>query len=198
MECSLLSWERADAGEWTVSNGWYSCSTCHSTAWQEPPPTHGQLLYFWHPMMFFIFESALVNSYILYQTTREKAGLTVDYTASKFRESVAVSLASQWEGMGCCFRSEEVSPTKTVRESTFHGIRRKVDVNSDYGDRYSAPDKHVSYLAKIPNKDGSTLVRRQLICSHCRESRTTQWCRLCLAPLCSITCWVMFHTDPEL
>ena len=149
-------------------------------------------------MMFFIFESALVNSYILYQTTRKKAGLTVDYTASKFRESVAVSLASQWEGMGCCFRSEEVSPTKTVRESTFHGIRRKVDVNSDYGDRYSAPDKHVSYLAKIPNKDGSTLVRRQLICSHCRESRTTQWCRLCLAPLCSITCWVMFHTDPEL
>ena len=34
---------------------------------------------FWHPMMWFIFESALVNLWVLYKCIREKAGLQVQY-----------------------------------------------------------------------------------------------------------------------
>jgi hypothetical protein len=56
-------------------------------------------------MMWFIFESALVNAWVLYKCTREKANLPPQYTHLEFRVSIALTLAAEWEDMGCVIRT---------------------------------------------------------------------------------------------
>jgi hypothetical protein len=51
--------------------------------------------------MWFIFESALVNSWVLYKTTFEAAGKEVPFSHFQFRKAVALGLAKEWEDMGC-------------------------------------------------------------------------------------------------
>lgn len=55
---------------------------------------------FWHPMMWFIIESSLVNAWVLYRATREKAGLPLQYDHFSFRRAIALALAAEWEDMG--------------------------------------------------------------------------------------------------
>jgi hypothetical protein len=64
---------------------------------------------FWHVMLWFILESALVNAYVLYKLTRQLANLEIQYSHFQFRVAVARALAQEWEGMGCVFQ-----PTKGV------------------------------------------------------------------------------------
>jgi hypothetical protein len=56
---------------------------------------------FWHVMLWFIIESALVNAYILYKTTRECALLDLEYSHLEFCIAVVLALVSEWESMGC-------------------------------------------------------------------------------------------------
>ena len=61
---------------------------------------------YWHPMMWFILESALVNAWVLYKATREAAGLAPEFTHLEFCISIALALvAAEWEAMGCVNRA---------------------------------------------------------------------------------------------
>jgi hypothetical protein len=54
---------------------------------------------YWHPILWFILESALVNVWVLYKATREAAGLAPEFTHLEFRISIALALAAsgrQW------------------------------------------------------------------------------------------------------
>ena len=65
---------------------------------------------FWHPMMWFIMESAMVNAYILYKVTQEYAGLPLIYTHFQFRMAVCLALATEWEDMGCVYYPVNLGP----------------------------------------------------------------------------------------
>ena len=56
---------------------------------------------YWHAMFFFILEAALVNAWVLYKGSRERANLVVEFTHFQFRAEVAKSLARDWEN--CSF-----------------------------------------------------------------------------------------------
>ena len=74
---------------------------------------------FWHPMMWFIFESALVNAWVLYKATRTAAGLPVEYTHLEFHIAIALALAAEWEGQGCVNRTGFLqSPPLRIYQST--------------------------------------------------------------------------------
>ena len=47
-------------------------------------------------MMWFVFESALVNSWVLYKTTMEQASINCEYSHFEFRKQVAFGLAAEW------------------------------------------------------------------------------------------------------
>jgi hypothetical protein len=153
-------------------------------------------LKYWHPMMYFIFEAALVNSWVLYKSNREKAGLEVEYSHVDFRKAICIGLASEWEASGCSYRAPCISPTKDVTENKQHKSRRSIAMSMDCGDRFTAPDKHVGFQERIPILQGSTQkrARRQMLCANCSKHKTSQWCRKCSAPLCDTRCWIYFHT----
>jgi hypothetical protein len=119
---------------------------------------------FWHPMMFFIIEAALANSWILYKATMEEAGQQLKYTHFEFRKSIAYGLAAEWDKIGACSRTSEFSPTKEAKERTFHKIRRMGGLDEG-GDRSTSIDKHVRFHEKIPCPDGWKNTCRQLLCS---------------------------------
>jgi hypothetical protein len=153
-------------------------------------------LKFLHPMMYFIVESALVNAWVLYKSNRSNAGLPLQYTAVELQKAICLALASEWEDMGCSFRPSNKSPTKDVAQNRQHKARRSISIAMDNGDRYTAPDKHVSYLESFPLLESSTRKRqrRQMLCAQCSQHKTEKWCRKCAAPLCGTECYVHFHT----
>jgi hypothetical protein len=153
-------------------------------------------LKYWHPMMFFIIEAALVNSWVLYKSNREMAGLTLDYTHSQFRRSICLALASEWEDQGCSFFAPGTSPSTDMAQNKQHKSRRSLAIALNVGDRFTAEDKHVSYCEPLPLLEESKQhrKRRQMLCAFCGTHRTSQWCRKCAAALCSIKCYVYYHT----
>jgi hypothetical protein len=60
---------------------------------------------FWHPMMWFMFESALANSWVLYKATRQKVGLDLQFDHLEFRRAIALALGAEWEDLGCVNRA---------------------------------------------------------------------------------------------
>jgi hypothetical protein len=66
---------------------------------------------FWHPIFWFVMESALINSWILYKVTRIKANLPVVLDHVGFRISVILALANEWEKRGCTSFDIAESPT---------------------------------------------------------------------------------------
>jgi hypothetical protein len=59
------------------------------------------------------------------------------------------------------------------------------------------PDRHVEAPEKIPSMEGAKIQdRRQLLCMHCKKSRTSFWCRLCAKPLCHHPCFLLHHLQP--
>jgi hypothetical protein len=150
---------------------------------------------FWHPMFWFIIESALVNAWVLYKATRKAANLPIQYIHFTFRMSIALALASEWEDTGCKTKVEDAtSPTKHYQKTKVvraHTSSDHPSPNSDaVGDRFTAPDKHMRYLTKIPALEGSTAKKRQMLCVECKLSRSTWWCKKCAKPLCRDSCYV--------
>jgi hypothetical protein len=150
---------------------------------------------FWHPMMYFIVESSLANAWILYKATRELAGLPLQYDHFQFRVSIALSLAAEWEGMGCVFNpvGQVNSPTKLLQNLSAKKVR--VSFGTRNQSRWSSNDNHLSNLIDIPLLEGQkTARRRQLYCiqDDC-NSRTTKMCRACRAPLCFPGCYLAYH-----
>jgi hypothetical protein len=107
---------------------------------------------FWHPMMWFVIEAALVNSWVLYKTTMEKAGKPLLYTALTFRKALALALASEWESMGCTLNDAVISPTKPFQSLHAKAARQKV-VSTPTCDRFTCVQKHTQHQEKIPQKN---------------------------------------------
>jgi hypothetical protein len=151
---------------------------------------------FWHPMMFFIVESAMANAWILYKVTMEQAGKDLQFSHFHFRKAIAYGLAAEWDNMGACSRTSEFSPTKEAKEKTFHKIRRLGGIDEG-GDRFTSIDKHARFHEKIPCPEHWKKTCRQLLCSVCETAKATNWCKACRAPLCDVKCFVHYHTDPD-
>ena len=119
---------------------------------------------FWHPMMWFIFESALVNSWVLYKSTRERAGLPFQFTHLEFRISIALALAAEWEDMGCIPRTgnNTYSPHSHFTNFTAKKARRCLSTLDNPGDKYTAANKRLDALEKIPLRNDSNAKKRQL------------------------------------
>jgi hypothetical protein len=153
---------------------------------------------FWHPMMWFVFESAVVNAWVLYKASMKEAGKKLEYSHFSFRKSIALGLAAEWINQGACNRSADWSPTKEAKQKHFNSIRKSKLTEMEGSDRYTAPDKHVQYCSKIPIPENWKSGNRLLTCMHCQKCKTSQWCKLCRAPLCGVQCYVYFHTDPNM
>lgn len=153
---------------------------------------------YWHPMFWFVMESALINSWVLYKATRETAGLPLEYTSWTFRKSVALALALEWEGLGCMKQDPALStPTKLYKSTKVVRSHQKTTHTSAIPvDRYLSEDKHAQHFERIPNLESSKLKKRQMLCTHCKVSRSIFWCKKCLAPLCKGTCYIRYHTKP--
>ena len=155
---------------------------------------------FWHPMFFFIIESAMINAWVLYKCTRELANLPLQYDHVQFRRSVALSLAAEWEAMGCCVggyaEGSAASPT-TKLKNVLPGKRVRLvpDSSASVG---LFPSNHLDFCEKIPLKEGSNRKQRQHRCLMCKK-RTSFWCSAnsCKIPLCKEKrfCFVKYHAD---
>lgn len=150
---------------------------------------------FWHPMMWFIIESALVNSWVLYKTYRDKAGLDLEYDHFTFRRSIALALASEWEDMGCVQPQGDVSPPAAVLKAIPKNKRAKISAIRCPEDRFNSP--HTSFEERIPILEGSNLVKRQMLCRQCKHGRTIFWCRKCTVSLHRGGCFMMFHMNTD-
>jgi hypothetical protein len=148
---------------------------------------------FWHPIFWFILEATLINSWLLYKTSREKALLPLEYTLFTFRKSVALALANEWEIMGCRNKTATMSPTKNLHTPTQSRAHLR-KVKFDEGTRFTSPDGHLSFYQPIPLKEGSRLTKRQMRCRQCTKKRSSYWCKECLAPLCKGMCFHNYHT----
>jgi hypothetical protein len=130
-------------------------------------------------------ESALVNAWIVYKATRELAGLPLQFTNFEFRVSIALSLAAEWESMGCSMvsSSAQLSPTNVIK--TTSGRKLSVLFGSDKDTGSSVAGSHIPFMENVPLLDGQKVKkRRQLkrLADGC-QSLTSKWCRVCHAPL---------------
>jgi hypothetical protein len=152
---------------------------------------------FWHPLFWLIIESALVNAWLIYKTSREQANLPLDYDLFTFRKSIVLALVSEWEANGCMVRfGQQQSPTikmQNVRLVRYH--LKKLDDNE--GSRFISKDHHFSFLSNLPIPSTSKLKKRQMRCRQCRQKRTVYWCKSCEVPLCRAPCFIQFHSKTE-
>jgi hypothetical protein len=153
---------------------------------------------FWHVMLWFILESALVNAYVLYKLTRQLANLEIQYSHFQFRVAVARALAQEWEGMGCVFQPTKgvISPRTLLKTKPAKKVR--VSFGLKKCTRFSSNDKHLSFMESIPKLEGMKSKCRQLVCI-CEDCptpgrRVTKWCKECAAPLCFPNCFQSYHT----
>jgi hypothetical protein len=147
-------------------------------------------------MFWFIVEAALVNSWVLYKVTCELGGYPLEYTHFTFRQSIALALASEWEKLKRMTvpGTENQSPTKMMRSGNSKQVR--IHLKQDTQDqRISSPDKHISFLEKIPPKESWKKQFRQLRCQQCKTRLTTKWCKTCAAPLCVGKCYSDYHSN---
>jgi Transposase IS4 len=155
---------------------------------------------FWHPLFWLIIESALVNSWLLYKTSRQAANLSVDYSFFTFRKSIAIALSVEWEEMGCRHaRPAQDSPSKKLAASKCardHLKKEESELDKD-STRFTAADKHITHMVRIPSVPESRWLR-QLLCIYCKKSKTTWMCKECGAkPLCKDGCFVLYHTKQQ-
>jgi hypothetical protein len=158
---------------------------------------------FWHPMMWFIFESALVNAWVLYKSTKTAAGLPVEYTHLEFRIAIALALAAEWEAQGCVNRAGLLqSPHSEYTNQPAKKARRTLQCWFNTSNRGEQADcnRHFESLEKIPLLQGAKNAgdHRLMKCQQCKSRRTTVWCRICAAPPCQkagSTCFADFHKN---
>jgi hypothetical protein len=112
---------------------------------------------FWHPKLWFIIESALVNAWVLYKASRLAAGLhdQLEYDHIQFRRSIAFALAAEWEAMGCQYNpSGIVSSTKLLKEIK-NGTRVSPKRNVCNVVRSFGNNNHIEFLSLIPQAEGA-------------------------------------------
>jgi hypothetical protein len=111
---------------------------------------------FWHVMLWFLVESALVNAFILYKLTRDFSNLSVEYSHLQFRIAVVLALAAEWESMGCVYTSTVgqvlASPNSKMKVSSAGKLRKQFGCDSDL--KFNSRDLHLSYLEDISLKEG--------------------------------------------
>ena len=152
---------------------------------------------FWHPIFWFMVESALINSWLLYKATRVLSLLPLQYNLFTFRKSIALALAAHWEKMGCRNKTFTTpTPTKSMMHSNSQIRVHLRKLNFDDEIRFTGTDLHVSQFEPIPLKQGSKLEVRQMRCQLCKKRRTSFWCRQCKKPLCKGVCFSNYHTKP--
>jgi hypothetical protein len=151
---------------------------------------------YWHALMWFIFESALVNSWVLYKATCEAANVPLRYTHHSFRRAIALGLAKEWETMGCREKGLGASPASKMKSPDtrvkFH-LRKKGKL--DLEKPANSIEMHFEKMDKIPPKPGSTKKHRQFHCLQCKNKLTTFWCTICEAPLCRGPCFANYHSN---
>jgi hypothetical protein len=112
---------------------------------------------YWHPMFWFIIESALVNAWILYCQTAKAQNKEVNITQRVFRALVAKGLAEDWEARGCVGTSEaNMSPSKRMKlpsKAVRVHLRGAGMVQSG---RFGCPSGHSEFFAKLPEKEGTS------------------------------------------
>jgi hypothetical protein len=151
---------------------------------------------FWHCIFWFVIESALVNSWVLYKATRQAANLPMEYDHLEFRRYIAFALAAEWEGMGCQYNPCGLaSPTKQLRE-TKKGRRVSLKKNICNLERAFDINRHIDFDSFIPKAEGAKAKYRQVLCRQCKEHRTSRWCSSCKVPLCKGKCFLAFHASP--
>jgi hypothetical protein len=142
-----------------------------------------------------IIESALLNAWLLYKVTMEAADLPIKYTFFTFRKSVALALVAEWESKGCRNVSPAAqSPSKVLTTTKQIKLYAKHAHCARDGDRFTAPDMHLTFLTKIPTLEDSKLKCRQLLCRYCKVKRSIYWCPKCAAALCKGNCYAAWHT----
>jgi Transposase IS4 len=152
---------------------------------------------FWHPLFWFIIESALINSWLLYKASRKLALLPVEYTLFSFRKSIVLAMVSEWEAMGC--RHKTQSPPKKMQTSTQCRVHLK-KIRENLDTRFTAADGHLSFLSAISLRPESNTRFRQMQCQHCKKRKTTYYCNQCETPLCKGVCFAEYHrksTSPD-
>ena len=99
--------------------------------------------------MWFVFESARVNSWVLYKCTREKADLPLQDTHLEFRISIALALAAEWEDMGCISRKgKNYSPYSEFTKLTAKRARRTLLTREEPADKYTLVNKNLDAWRK--------------------------------------------------
>lgn len=156
---------------------------------------------FWHPMYFFIVESALINAWVLYVATRTLARLPLQFDHVQFRRSIAMSLAAEWEVMGCRNKAEDgpiaSSPTtmlKTVKKGKRIHLKKLILHKSKSDSDTISPPLHMECIERLPAVEGSKNKQRQLQCVQCQsDKRTSFWCNTCKVPLHRDVCFGKYH-----
>ena len=139
---------------------------------------------FWHPLFWFVIESAMVNAWVLYQATRVAGGLELEFDHIEFRRCIAFALAAEWEAMGCQYSpSGLVTPTKQLKH-TKKGTRASLKKNACNLQRSFDNNKHVEFMTLIPQAEGANRKYRQQKCRQCLNHRTASWCSSCKVSLC--------------
>jgi hypothetical protein len=151
---------------------------------------------YWHPLFWLIIESALVNAWLLYKTSREAAKLQLEYTLFTFRKSIALALVSEWEASGCRLASSFESPTKKMQSARTPRYHLK-KLDDSEGTRFTSKDNHFTFLSQLPLPPNSKLKKRQMQCRLCRTRRTVYWCKNCEVPLCRAPCFLQYHSKPD-
>ena len=136
-----------------------------------------------------MFESALVNSCVLYKATREAAPLPLEYSHQNFCISIALALASEWESMGCVNQEGVLnSPTTEYSNQPFRKAKKSLQIWAEHSNRGQQTNitVHLQAVEKIPLlKEGKNPGNQRVwLCEHCKKRRTTVWCKICAAPLC--------------
>ena len=170
---------------------------------------------YWHPIFWFILESAMVNAWVLYCETMKAKKLEVLTDQRMFRLKIATALASEWEAQQCTSDPNVgMSPTKAFAAPKTRvrlHLRHKL---SDNDDRQDTLTGHAEFCAKIPEKEGTQKVlkmnaegkkiypaHRTLYCRYCVEvkkltkpSRASFYCKKCKVPLCKGVCFQKWHS----
>jgi hypothetical protein len=173
-------------------------------------------LKYWHPMFFFILETAIINAWVLYRETMSKRKLPLQFTLREFRMQLALGLAKEWEEMGCTLGVDNTIPQTPTKK--FKAAVAQVRVHLRGKDIFTeqqveSSTQHDSFMAKIPEKEGTKKKifvskegkwcfknHRAMVCRYCADflkmkapKRTSFWCKKCEKPLCKSPCFHLWH-----
>jgi hypothetical protein len=117
-----------------------------------------------------MFESALVNSWVLYKATGQK--LDLHFTHLEFRRAIALELTAKWEDLGCVNRAvgKALSSETELLKFPAKMAKKVFLVLDEPADKLTQADQHAQALEKIPCMEGAKIQHwHQLLCMHCKN-----------------------------